>query len=73
MNTTAKDLETFCPKKPLLTLQEAATLLECDPKTIRNWTKRSDPSKRPPRLIIGREVRFPAREFCQWIVKQQHT
>jgi len=33
--------------------------------------KRSDPKKRPPKLIVGKEVRFPKREFMRWLVQEQ--
>jgi hypothetical protein len=68
-----KDLERYCLDKAVLTVQDVAKLLECDPKVIQNWAKRSDPKRRPPRLIIGKEVRFPTKAFCAWLSKTQTT
>jgi hypothetical protein len=68
-----KDFERFCLNKAVLTVEDVAKLLECDPKVIHNWAKRSDPNKRPPRLIIGKEVRFPTKAFCAWLSKTQIT
>lgn len=59
------------PKKAVLTVQEVAQFLDCNPDIIYNWIKRSDPAKRPPKLIVGKEVRFPKREFLRWLVQEQ--
>ncbi len=59
------------PKKAVLTMEEVAQFLDCEISIIVNWVKRSDPRKRPPKLIVGKEVRFPKREFMRWLVQEQ--
>ena len=59
------------PNKEIMTKEELAQVLECDPKVIYYWIKRSDPTKRPPRLILGSEIKFSKREFMRWVVKEQ--
>lgn len=63
--------EQIFPNKPVLNPEEVAQLLDCSPDVIYNWLKRSDPSKRPPKLIIGKSVRFPKKDFLRWLVKEQ--
>ena len=59
------------PKKAVLTVEEVAQILDCNPKIIYNWTRRSDPKRRPPKLMIGKEIRFPKREFFRWLAEDQ--
>jgi hypothetical protein len=63
--------ERLFPNREVLTKEELAQVLECDPKVIYNWVKRSDPAKRPPRLILGNDIKFPKREFLKWVVENQ--
>ena len=55
------------PQKPFLTIEEIAKLLNCNESVIYNWSKRPDPKKRPPRLVVGKSVRFPKRDFTRWL------
>lgn len=59
------------PNREVLTKEELAQVLECDPKVIYNWVKRQDASKRPPRLLLGNELKYPKREFLKWVVENQ--
>ena len=59
------------PNKEILTLMELAQILDCEPHVIQNWVKRSDSSKRPPRLILGNSLKFPKREVLRWVVETQ--
>ncbi len=61
------------PSKRLLTLEDVTQFLECEAEVIHNWIKRADPKKRPPRLRVGQESRFPKKQFIEWIVKEQAT
>ena len=65
------ELERHCPNSALLTIDDVASFLACDKKVIYNWGKRTDPKMRPPRIMVGREVRFPKRDFCQWLAQTQ--
>ncbi len=62
--------ETF-PQKSILTAEDIAKFLDCDPQIIYNWARRSDPTRRPPRLIVGKSIRFPKREFFKWLAVDQ--
>jgi excisionase family DNA binding protein len=66
-----KDMELTLKDKPLLSIEDVAQLMGCSIKVVYNWTRRNDPLKRPPRLVIGRTVRFPRTEFIQWLVREQ--
>ena len=59
------------PEKELLTKDELALVLECDPKIIYNWARRPLTEKRPPGLKLGGETRFPKAEFIRWVVETQ--
>lgn len=72
METLLKDLELATKDKPLLSTEDIATLLGCSVKVIYNWTRRIDPERRPPRVVIGRQVKFPRTEFFRWLVKEQN-
>jgi hypothetical protein len=63
--------ERLFPDKPLLTKEEVAQILCCEPKVVAHWSKRNDADKRPPRLILGSEIRFPKREMMRWVVENQ--
>lgn len=57
--------------KAFLSLEEVAQLLGCSEKVVYNWTRRVDPNKRPPRISVGRTIRFPKGPLVQWLVKEQ--
>ena len=57
--------------KHFLSAIEIAEFLNCSPKVIYNWMKRSDPNRRPPRFRFGQETRFPKKEFVKWLVEEQ--
>ena len=59
------------PNKAVLTAEEIAQILECEAQIIYNWVRRSDRSRRPPRLIVGKDVRFPKRDFFKWLAEDQ--
>jgi hypothetical protein len=63
--------EKIFPEKELLTKEEVAKILNCDAKIVQNWVKRTDPARRPPRLILGTDIRFPKRELMRWVVENQ--
>ncbi len=66
-----KEIDEIFKGKLFLTIQDIMALLSCDENTIYNWTKRSNPSRRPPRIIVGRELRFPKKAFLQWLLQEQ--
>jgi NADPH-dependent ferric siderophore reductase len=68
-----EEAEEQFPKKSVLTMEDIASYLECDPKIIYNWTRRSDPSRRPPKIIVGKQLRFPKRDFFRWLAAEQGT
>lgn len=70
-NEILDDVNQMFPNKAYLTMQDVMTLLECSSNVIYNWTKRSDAKRRPPRVFVGTEVRFPKRQFLRWLEKEQ--
>lgn len=70
MTMTNESIDTLGTKQ-FLTVEDVCTLLECSPKVIYNWTKRSDAKKRPPRIIVGKSIRFPKSEFLRWLMNEQ--
>jgi hypothetical protein len=69
--TLFQALEEKFPDKQVLTLLDVTTFLECRPDVVRQWTKRMDPKRRPPRLLIGKEMRFLKKEFAGWLAREQ--
>lgn len=70
-NEILEDINQMFPKKAYLTVEDIMTLLECSSNVIYNWTKRSDRNKRPPRIFVGTEIRFPKRKFLVWLENEQ--
>jgi excisionase family DNA binding protein len=68
-----KDVDVIFKDKAYLTVEDVALLLGCDPSVIYNWTKRSNPKRRPPRITVGKSVRFPKREFTKWLSHEQDS
>ena len=66
-----EELERSFPSKSFLTVDEICTALDCDKQTIYNWSKRQNPKRRPPRIIVGKDVRFPRRPFVLWFAQEQ--
>ena len=66
-----EDLEKAFPGKSLLTVSDICQFLGCSQKVVYNWMKRSDPGRRPPRLKVGQEIKFPRLAFVQWLAKEQ--
>lgn len=65
-----QELDEIFKGKPFLTVEDVTSLLSCEDTTIQNWCKRSDPQRRPPRIFIGKEVRFPKRDFLRWLASE---
>ena len=57
--------------RAFLTVEDIAQLLSCSEQVVYNWTKRADPKRRPPRVIVGKSIRFPKRKFAQWLLNEQ--
>jgi len=70
-DTLTQEIDEIFKGKPFLTLGDVSQLLGCDVQIVHNWTRRSDPRKRPPRIMVGKELRFPRREFVRWLVTEQ--
>ena len=66
-----KELEESFRGKVLLSIEDIAQQFGCDVKTVINWTKRLDTSRRPPRVILGNEIRFPKKSFIHWFLVDQ--
>ena len=71
MNELIQEIGTIFPEKALLTAEDISKALECEVQTIHNWSKRSNPKRRPPRIIVGKEVRFPKKHFLLWFAEEQ--
>jgi excisionase family DNA binding protein len=66
-----EELNEIFKGQAFLTVENIATLLNCPEQVIYNWTKRSDPKRRPPRIIVGKSIRFPKRDFAKWLAAEQ--
>lgn len=71
LESLMEEVNRLFPDKGLLSLDEVCKLLECERHTVYNWTKRSKPKKRPPRIIVGKSIRFPKKDFVIWLVNEQ--
>lgn len=58
------------PGKAFLTIEDVKELLSCNESTIYNWSRRSDPRRRPPRLMVGKSLRFPKQQFLKWLATE---
>jgi predicted DNA-binding transcriptional regulator AlpA len=65
-----QEIEDRFPGQSFLTLEEVAQFMRCGPEVIYNWTKRPNPKRRPPRIPVGKELRFPKRPFAQWLADE---
>lgn len=63
--------ERVFPDRYLLTIQDVCHLLHCTPKVVYNWSRRLDPKRRPPRFLVGREVRFDKYQLADWLNREQ--
>ena len=59
------------PDRELINATELAQILECEPKVVQNWIRRSTPDRRPPRIKLGGEFRFPIEEVLRWVIEAQ--
>jgi hypothetical protein len=64
------DLEERFRNKIFLTLADITSVFECSEEVVYNWNKRHDPKRRPPKVPIGRDFRFPKRPFLQWLARE---
>ena len=71
IETLEKEVNEKFPGKIFLTIQEAAELLGCKEMVIYNWTRRPNPKRRPPKIIVGKSIRFPRKAFLGWLVGEQ--
>ncbi len=66
-----RELESLYEVKVFLTMEDVTSLLDCKPTVVYNWIKRADVKKRPPRIMVGKSMRFPKKSFIRWLVKEQ--
>jgi len=71
MQSVVQEMSSIFPDKALLTVDDVCKSLECDERTVYNWSKRQNPKRRPPRILVGRDVRFPKRTFLLWFAEEQ--
>ena len=66
-----QDLESAFPGKAFISAEEVCRFLGCEIKVVYNWNKRNDPRKRPPSLIVGKQLRFQKRLLARWLADEQ--
>lgn len=57
--------------KLFLTVADVQKILDCNRTIIERWSKRQNPKRRPPRIRVGNENRFPKNEFVKWLLAEQ--
>ena len=62
-----EDFDRVFHDKIMLSVEDICNYLGCDPQTIYNWTARKN---KPPRLQIGKNVRYPKKEFVKWFLTE---
>lgn len=67
------EVDSKFPGKSFLSPEDIAEFLGCSTQVVYNWTRRTDVKRRPPRIIVGKAVRFPKLEFLKWLVQEQLT
>lgn len=65
-----EDLDQNLRQKAMLTVSDIAKILDCPEVVVYNWNKRPEKDRRPPSLRVGKELRFPKREFFRWLAKE---
>jgi predicted DNA-binding transcriptional regulator AlpA len=65
------EIEEVFRGKIFLTIADICGVLGCSENVVYNWMKRADPLRRPPRIKVGQEMKFPRGAFFQWLVKEQ--
>ena len=65
------NLEQLFGDKLLLTIPDICLALGCAETVVYNWMKRADPVRRPPKIRIGTELKFPRGTFVRWLAKEQ--
>lgn len=71
MEELQKEIDQLFINKAFLTPADVMELLSCNESVIQSWSKRNDSEKRPPRIIVGKSVRFPKKDFIRWLVSEQ--
>lgn len=71
MSSFQRSLDESLPKKSFLSIADICESLTCEESVVYNWNKRSDPARRPRRVKVGKEVRYPRTEFIVFLVKEQ--
>ncbi len=66
-----KEIDGLFQSKPFLTIDDVALFLGCSKNVIYNWTRRTDPKKRPPGIMVGKTLRFPKGPLIEWLLKEQ--
>ena len=61
------DLNAQFTNKTLLSHEDLKSFLGCDDSTIYNWSRRK---VQPPRMIVGRTVRYSKRALAQWLATE---
>jgi len=69
--SVVSSLEELFQGKSLLTIKDICLGLGCAETVVYNWMKRADATRRPPKLRVGQELRFPRTPFVRWLAKEQ--
>jgi hypothetical protein len=66
-----ENVDDLLEKDALVTLDEMAQILHCSRRVVYDWTRRSDPKRRPPFLQPGKMILFPKKRFMRWVLNEQ--
>lgn len=66
-----EEIERRFPQKVFISIEEAAQFLDCEVIVLYNWNKRTNLKRRPPRIPVGKEIRYPKKEFVKWLANEQ--
>ena len=72
-NSFIEEAEEIYKGKMFLSMDDVTGLLRCDQSVIYNWTRRQNVKKRPPRINVGKEIRFPKLDFFEWLVQENSS
>ena len=65
------DLDNMFPDKSFLSIKDVAKFLEIKDRAVYQMTRRVNPRRRPPRISIGSEIRFPKKLFIMWLIDSE--
>ncbi|HAR41855.1 MAG TPA: hypothetical protein DCS07_04375 [Bdellovibrionales bacterium] len=66
-----QEINSIYKKKVFLSVQDVSEILGCTEEEVHNLSRLRKHQKKPPRIIVFKEVRYPKKAFVEWLLMER--